>query len=147
MFDRASGSAVDLAITALIEAIGTIAVTQPVVMEILAGARTDQRAADRRRLLRRFELLWFDVDLERVARVVGIDLDDASSPRGISVPQQRVRDDLPLDLRGALEDGGQPGVAPVALDRVLSGVAVAAEDLQRLAGHPLGGLAGHQLGR
>ena len=122
-YDRASGSAVDLRITELIETDGTLAVTQPVVMEVLAGARSDQREADLRRLLRRFELLpfdavtdfdaaatiyrrcrrvgvtprgmvdcliaavaWrhraallaYDVDLDRVARVVGIDLDDAS---------------------------------------------------------------------
>ena len=121
-YDRASGSAVDLRITELIETDGTLAVTQPVVMEVLAGARSDQREADLRRLLRRFELLpfdavtdfdaaatiyrrcrrvgvtprgmvdcliaavaWrhraallaYDVDLDRVARVVGIDLDDA----------------------------------------------------------------------
>ena len=121
-YDRASGSPVDLRITELIESGGPLSVTQPVVIEVLAGARTDEREADLRRLLRRFDLLHFDavtdfdaavtiyrrcrrvgvtprgtvdcliaavawrhravllasdVDLHRVARVVGIDLDDA----------------------------------------------------------------------
>ena len=97
--------------------------TQPVVMEILAGARSIQQEAALRRLLLRFELMRFDaitdcdgtvtvhrrrrrvavsprgmtdcmiasvswrhgaallahnVDLDRVVRVVGIALDDAS---------------------------------------------------------------------
>lgn len=122
-YDRGSGSPVDLRMNELIETDGPLSVTQPVVMEVLAGARTDQREADLRRLLLRFELLPFDavsdfdaavviyrrcrrtgvtprgmidcmiaavawrhgaailacdVDLDRVARVVGIDLDDAS---------------------------------------------------------------------
>jgi predicted nucleic acid-binding protein len=122
-YDRASGSAVDRRISELIETEGPLSVTQPVVMEVLAGARNDQQETDLGRLLRRFELLPFDavtdsdaavtiyrrcrragvtprgmidcmiasvawrhratllahdVDLDRVARVVGIELDDAS---------------------------------------------------------------------
>lgn len=122
-YDRASDSAVDARVTGLIETDGPLAVTQPIVMEVLAGAGSDQREADLRRLLLRFELLPFDavtdfdaavtiyrrcrragitprgmidclvasvawrhgaallshdVDLDRVARVVGIDLDEAS---------------------------------------------------------------------
>ena len=122
-FDRATGSAVDRRLTELIAADGPLGVTEPVVMEVVAGARTDEREADLRRLLRRFDLLTFDAvadfdsaariyrrcrragitprgmvdcmiasvawrrgaallahdaDLDRVARVVGIRLDDAS---------------------------------------------------------------------
>jgi predicted nucleic acid-binding protein len=107
----------------LVASEGPLAVTQPVVMEVLAGARTDDRETDLRRLLLRFALLhvdavtdfdaavaiyrrcrragvtprgmvdcmvaavaWrhgaaflaYDVDLDRVARVVGIDVDEAS---------------------------------------------------------------------
>src|SRR5436305_14645532 len=51
-----------------------------------------------------------------------------------------------LDLAGALVDLGDAGVAEVALDVVLLGVAVAAVDLQRLVGDPLGHLGGEQLG-
>lgn len=100
-----------------------LAVTQPVAMEVLAGARSDAQEADLRRLLLRFHLLPFDAasdfdaatriyrrcrgagvtprgmvdcliaavawrtsaallardaDMERVARVVGVELDEAS---------------------------------------------------------------------
>ena len=122
-YDRGTNSSVDRRLTALIENDGPVAVTQPVVMEVLAGARDDRREADLRRLLERFELLSFDavadfdgavriyrrcraagvtprgmvdcmiasvawrreatllahdVDMDRVARVIGIELDDAS---------------------------------------------------------------------
>ena len=122
-YDRATNSSVDRRLTALIESDGPVAVTQPVVMEVAAGARDDRREADLRRLLLRFELLTFDgvadfdgaariyrrcraagitprgmvdcmiasvawrreatllshdADMDRVARVIGIELDDAS---------------------------------------------------------------------
>lgn len=124
-YDRSTGSPVDRRLTRLIAEDGPLAVTEPVVMEILAGARTDQREADLRRLLLRFDLLRFDsaadfhgaariyrrcrgvgvtprglvdcmiaavalrhgaallahdVDLDRVAKVVGLQMDDASLP-------------------------------------------------------------------
>jgi predicted nucleic acid-binding protein len=60
-FDRATNSPVDLRITELIRSDGPLAVTEPVVMEVVAGARTDGREADLRRLLLRFTLLRFDV--------------------------------------------------------------------------------------
>lgn len=59
-YDRATGSAVDQRLTELIGTDGPLAVTEPVAMEVLAGARSDQREADLRRLLRRFHLLHFD---------------------------------------------------------------------------------------
>jgi predicted nucleic acid-binding protein len=122
-YDRATDSTVDRRLTELIESRGPIAVTEPVVMEVLAGARDDRREADLRALLLRFELLRFDavsdfdgavriyrrcraagitprgmidcmiasvawreqatllaydVDMDRVARVVEIDIDAAS---------------------------------------------------------------------
>jgi predicted nucleic acid-binding protein len=122
-YDRASGSAVDRRLSQLIAAEGPVAVTEPVVMEVLAGARSDERESDLRKLLLRFDLLRFDVaadfdgavriyrrcraagitprgmvdcmivavawrrgatvlahdaDIDRVARVVGIELDETS---------------------------------------------------------------------
>lgn len=122
-YDRATGSAVDRRLTALIADGGPLATTEPVAMEVLAGARDVRREDDLRRLLLRFDLLPFDTpadfdaatriyrrcrragvtprgmvdcmiasvawrrgaallahdaDLDRVARVVGIDLDEAS---------------------------------------------------------------------
>jgi len=122
-FDRATASRVDQRLTDLIRGDGPLAVTEPVIMEVVAAARTDDREADLRRLLLRFTLLDFDsaadfdaaasiyrrcrragvtpggmvdcmiasvalrhqatllaadVDLSRVATIVGIDLDEAS---------------------------------------------------------------------
>jgi predicted nucleic acid-binding protein len=122
-YDRATGSPSHRRLAELIEGDGPIAVTEPVVMEVLAGARDERREVDLRRLLGRFELLSFDrasdfdgamriyrrcrtagitprglldcmiaavawredaallahdADMDRVAGVIGIDLDDAS---------------------------------------------------------------------
>ena len=45
--------------------------TEPVIMEVLAGARSDQRELDLRRLLLRFRLLRFDAtaDFDVAARI------------------------------------------------------------------------------
>src|SRR4051794_12476398 len=59
--------------------------------------------------------------------------------------EETVADDPLLDLAGALEDRGQPGVAPVPLDLPLGGVAVAAVQLHGLVGHPHGHLGGLEL--
>ncbi len=122
-YDRATGSAADKRLRRLIQDDGPVAVTEPVVMELAAGAKNEQREGDLRRLLARFELLAFepvvdfdgavkiyrtcraagvtprglidcmiaavalrndaallahDVDMNRVATVVGIQMDDAS---------------------------------------------------------------------
>jgi predicted nucleic acid-binding protein len=84
-FDRATGSAVDVRVRELIETDGPLAVTEPVVMEVLAGARDQQREERLRRLMVSFPLLAFDAvaDFEGAAivyrrcRAVGI------SPRGL----------------------------------------------------------------
>ena len=70
-YDRASDSVVERRLTALIASDGPIAVTEPVIMEVLAGARTDERESELRRLLLRFELLPFDsaADFEGAARI------------------------------------------------------------------------------
>lgn len=122
-YDRATGSTADQRLAELIATDGPLLVTEPVSMEVLAGARSDSRHADLRRLLMRFELapfdavtdfdaaariyrrcrqagvtprgmidcmiaavayrrgaalLSWDIDMERVARVIGVGLDDAS---------------------------------------------------------------------
>jgi predicted nucleic acid-binding protein len=122
-YDRATGSAADQRIAALIDADGPLLFTEPVLMEVLAGARSDARENDLRRMMMRFDLapfdavtdfsaatriyrrcrqagvtprgmvdcmiaavafrrglalLAWDVDLIRVAEVIGIDLDEAS---------------------------------------------------------------------
>ena len=84
-FDRATGSPVDLRLTALITHDGPIAVTEPVVMEVLAGARSDDREADLRRLLLRFELLPVEaaVDFEAAARIYRHCRRAGTTPRGM----------------------------------------------------------------
>jgi predicted nucleic acid-binding protein len=62
-----------------------LAVTEPIMMEVVAGARTDEREGDLRRLLLRFHLLPFDsaadfdgaVGIYRRCRRVGV------TPRGL----------------------------------------------------------------
>ena len=84
-YDRATGSPVDQRMTALIASGGPLAVTEPVVMEVLAGARSDLREDDLRRLLLRFDLLPFDavadfdaaVRIYRRCRLAGV------TPRGM----------------------------------------------------------------
>jgi hypothetical protein len=123
-YDRATGSPVDQRLTALIDSDGPLVVTEPVLMEATAGARTAEQATALRRLMLRGGLLPFDattdfdaaaliyrrcrsagitprgmidcmiaavawrngaallcrdVDLERVAAVIGIALDAAST--------------------------------------------------------------------
>jgi len=84
-YDRATGGPVDLRITDLIAEDGPLAVTDAVVMEVLAGARSDQREADLRRLLLRFELLRFDVaaDFHGAARIYRRCRREGVTPRGL----------------------------------------------------------------
>lgn len=84
-FDRATGSRVDRRLTELIEATGEVAVTEPVIMEVIAGARDDRRARDLRRLLDRFTLLRFDaaIDFEGAARTYRTCRRAGITPRGM----------------------------------------------------------------
>jgi predicted nucleic acid-binding protein len=59
-YDRATGSAVDERVAELIATDGPLMVTEPVMMEVLAGARDEAREDDLRRLLLRAGLLHFD---------------------------------------------------------------------------------------
>jgi predicted nucleic acid-binding protein len=55
-YDRATGSSADRRIAELITADGPLMFTEPVLMEVLAGARDDAREDDLRRMLLRFDL-------------------------------------------------------------------------------------------
>ena len=84
-YDRATASTVDQRMAGLIAADDVLAVTQPVVMEVVAGARDERRRDELARLLQRFPLRRFDADVDFVAaariyrecRRVGI------TPRGL----------------------------------------------------------------
>lgn len=84
-YDRATGTAVDRRIAALIESEGPLAVSEPVMMEVLAGARTRQREHDLRRLLLRFEWLSFDPagDFDAAARIYRRCRQAGVTPRGL----------------------------------------------------------------
>ena len=84
-YDRATGSPVDQRLAGLIESSGPLAVTEPVVMEVLAGARDDRRESELRRLLLRFELLRFEAvaDFDGAVRVYRRCRAAGITPRGM----------------------------------------------------------------
>jgi predicted nucleic acid-binding protein len=84
-YDRASGSPVDRRLTDLIEHSGPLAITEPVLMEVLAGARDDRQEERLRRLLLRFELLAFDAvtDFDAAARIYRRCRAEGITPRGL----------------------------------------------------------------
>ena len=105
-YDRATGSTIDQRLTELISAESQIAVTEPVVMEVIAGARNRERETDLRRLLLRFELLRFDaaVDFDAAARIYRTCRGRGITPRGLvdcmiaSVAQRHRATLLALDV-------------------------------------------------
>jgi hypothetical protein len=84
-YDRATGSKVDARLASLIEDEGPLAVTEPVVMEVLAGARDDARENDLRHLLARFDLRSFDSvpDFEAAVRIYQRCRRAGVTPRGL----------------------------------------------------------------
>ncbi len=70
-YDRATGSVVEQRLTELIADGAQLAVTEPIIMEVTAGARNDERELDLRRLLQRFHLLQFDpvADFDAATRI------------------------------------------------------------------------------
>jgi predicted nucleic acid-binding protein len=84
-YDRSTGSPADERLAELIAAEGQVAVTEPIVMEVLAGARSDKREDDLRRLLLRFGLLPFDAaaDFDAAARIYRRCRKAGITPRGL----------------------------------------------------------------
>ena len=84
-FDRATGSPVDVRLTELIGNDHELAVTEPVVCEVVAGARTDEREAALRRLLGRCRLLPFDsvADFDGAVRIYRHCRQAGITPRGL----------------------------------------------------------------
>jgi predicted nucleic acid-binding protein len=84
-FDRATGSPVDRRLAELIAIEGPLAVTEPVVMEVLAGARSDDREGLLRRLLLGCDLLVFDsaADFDGAARIYRRCRRAGVTPRGL----------------------------------------------------------------
>lgn len=84
-YDRATDSSADRRIAELIANDGPLMVTEPVLMEVLAGARSDAREADLRRLLLRFTLAPFDsvADFDAAARIYRRCRKAGVTPRGM----------------------------------------------------------------
>ncbi len=84
-FDRNTPGPVNERLHHLIEKTDSVAVTDPVVMEVTAGARDDRRESDLRRLLTRFQLLPFDagVDFASATRIYRRCRSVGVTPRGL----------------------------------------------------------------
>lgn len=85
-FDRATGSDTDHMLRDIIRAGGTeLACTEPVMMEVLAGARDDRRQTDLRRLLVSFSWLPSDpsADFEGAAKIYRACRGVGITPRGL----------------------------------------------------------------
>lgn len=84
-YDRATGSSADRRIAELISTDGPLMFTEPVLMEVLAGARNDSREKDLRRLLLRFDLAHFDAvsDFEAATRIYRRCRRAGVTPRGM----------------------------------------------------------------
>ena len=84
-YDRATGSRADQRIAELIADDGPLTFTEPVLMEVLAGARSDARADDLRRMLLRFDLAPFDavIDFDAATRIYRRCRHAGITPRGM----------------------------------------------------------------
>lgn len=84
-FDRATGSPADLRLIELISRDNQLAVTEPIVAEVAAGARTDEREAALRDLLARCPLLSFDsvADFDGAVRIYRRCRQAGITPRGL----------------------------------------------------------------
>ncbi len=84
-YDRSTGSPVDRRLSELIASGGDLAVTEPVAMEVLAGARSEARERDLRRLLLAVDLLRFEpaADFDAAARIYRRCRGVGVTPRGI----------------------------------------------------------------
>lgn len=85
-YDRATGSSAHLRMRELLTAEpGILAVTEPVVMEVLAGARDNSRERDLQRLLLRPRLIRLDpaADLHAAARIYRRCRQRGVTPRGL----------------------------------------------------------------
>ena len=84
-YDRATGSAADHRLTEVIATDGPLAITEPVQMEVLTGARSDAREDDLQRMLLRFGLLHFDsvTDFAAATRIYRRCRQAGVTPRGI----------------------------------------------------------------
>ena len=84
-YDRATGSRADQRIAELIADDGPLMFTEPVLMEVFAGARSDARQEDLRRMMLRFGLAHFDAvtDFDAATRIYRRCRQVGVTPRGM----------------------------------------------------------------
>lgn len=121
-YDRATGSSLDRRLTELIASGGAeVAVTEPVLMEVLAGARDERRHRDLRRLLTSFSWIRADpaADLEGAARIYRSCRAAGITPRGLvdcMIANIALRSDSTL-LAGDGDFGMIASVVPLRAER------------------------------
>jgi predicted nucleic acid-binding protein len=84
-YDRATGSEVDQRLHHLIASDAPLAITEPILMEVLAGARSAEREVHLRRLLLRFRTIPFrsPTDFDGAALVYRRCREAGVPPRGL----------------------------------------------------------------
>lgn len=84
-YDRATGSPVDRRLRQLIADTDLVAVSEPITMEVVAGARNQAREDQLRRLMARFSLIRFDgaVHCDAAARLYRQCRREGVTPRGL----------------------------------------------------------------
>lgn len=100
-FDRKTGSDVNLRISGLLPDRHELAVTDPVVAEVVMGARNDDREAALRRFLARFSHLPFQTpgDFDGAAAVYRRCRANSITPRGLidcMIASVAIRNDVPV---------------------------------------------------
>ena len=120
-YDRATGSPAHRRVRGLIDRPTEIAVTEPVIAEIAAGAWDDQREHALRSLLDRFELLPFDspADFDNAATICRRCRRSGITPRGLIdclIVSVALRFDVPVLAHDA-DLARIADVTPLRLDR------------------------------
>lgn len=84
-YDRATGSPVERRLSDHIQKGHPIAVTEPIIMEVAAGAKTARREVSLRRLLGRFTLLRFEsiADFDGAVHIYRACRSQGVTPRGM----------------------------------------------------------------
>ncbi len=84
-FDRGTGSSVDNRMLDLIKKENQICITEPILMEVTSGARSDTDMVKLRRLLLRFNLVNFDssIGFDGAAKIYRSCRKNGITPRGL----------------------------------------------------------------
>lgn len=100
-YDRRTESRVDLRVDALMRVPYELAVTEPVMTEVLIGAKNDEREAGLRRMLSRFVLLPFRSpdDFDGAVAIYRHCRSQSVTPRGLfdcMIASVAIRNDVPV---------------------------------------------------